>query len=123
MVAEIRPELPHSIWLTGTSHPCLSIYIPFYFGTKVLKDFTQPSAQQDESLWWRAEKLHRWINKDYQKRKQLINGERLALQKKFIETEASLMKSGVTLQELESFSKECLLQVSESIQQWRKFDR
>ncbi len=123
MVAEIRSSLPHTIWLTGTSHPCLSIYIPFYFGTSVLKDFKQPTATPDDSLWWNAEQFHRWINKDYQKRKSLINEERVALQKKFIDTETSLMKSGVTVQSLESFSKDCLMQVRETIQQWRSFDR
>jgi dipeptidase len=123
MVAEIRSSLPHTVWLTGTAHPCLSIYIPFYFGTKVLNDFQQPSAQPDDSLWWRAEKLHRWINKDYQNRKPLINEERIALQNKFIETEASLMKSGVTLPVLESFSNDCLTKVSEAIQKWKEFDR
>jgi dipeptidase len=87
-----------------------------------LYDFQQPSAQPDDSLWWRAEKLHRWISKDYQKRKSLINDERIALQNIFIETEASLMKSGVTLQVLESFSKDCLTKVSEAIQKWLEFD-
>jgi dipeptidase len=123
MVAEIRSSLPHTIWLTGTAHPCLSIYIPFYFGTNVLKDFRPPAAKPDDSLWWTAEELHRWINKDYQKRKPLINEERIVLQKKFNDTEAALMKSGVNLQELESFSKDCLTQVSETIQRWRSYDR
>jgi dipeptidase len=123
MVAEIRSSLPHTLWLTGTSHPCLSIYIPFYFGTSVLKDFKQPTASPDDSLWWNAEQLHRWINKDYQKRKPLINEERIDFQKKFVETEASLMKSGVSLQALELFSKDCLTQVIESIQRWKRFDR
>lgn len=123
MVAEIRSSLPHTIWLTGTSHPCLSIYIPFYFGTSVLNDFKQPTAKPDNSLWWNAEQLHRWINKDYQKRKKLINEERTALQKQFKETEASVIKSGVTTKDLESFSKDCLAIVSETIQRWKEFDR
>ena len=123
MVAEIRTSLPHTVWLTGTAHPCLSIYIPFFFGTNVLNDFKQPSAKEDDSLWWQAEKLHRLINKDYQKRKALINEERVAIQKKFIGGEASLMNSGVSLQTLESFSKDCLMQVSETIKRWRRLDR
>lgn len=120
MVAEIRPSLPHTIWLTGTPHPCLSIYIPFYFRTNVLQDFKQPSAQPDDSLWWRAEKLHRWISKDYQKRKTLINEERVRLQNQFIEKEAILLKSEVTVQSLDSFSKECYDLVNEAIDHWTK---
>lgn len=118
MVAEIRSSQPHTIWLTGTAHPCLSIYIPFFFGTNVLKDFKQPSAQVDDSLWWQAEKLHRWISKDYQKRKALINDERIRLQQEFIEREATLLKSSPSVSSLESFSKACFDKTSETIKKW-----
>jgi len=118
MVAEIRSALPHTIWLTGTAHPCLSVYIPFYFGTNVLNDFKLPSAKEDDSLWWRAEKLHQWISKDYQKRKAIINQERIALQHEFIERDFFLMKPDVTIQSLEAFSNECLKKVSEAIYKW-----
>ncbi|MEY4930737.1 MAG: hypothetical protein RI909_1461 [Bacteroidota bacterium] len=121
MVAEIRPNLPHTLWLTGTAHPCLSIYIPFYFGTTVLNNFQKPSAHPDQSLWWKAEKLHQWISKDYLKRKMLINEEREALQTEFIEREVSLLKSGVTTQSLESFSQECLTKVVSAIDRWSKY--
>ena len=120
MVAEIRSGHPHTIWLTGTAHPCLSIYIPFYFGSEVLKDFKQPTAQEDDSLWWNAERLHRWIGKDYQKRKALMNEDRLELQKQFVEKESSLIKSNASIQSMESFSKECLNQVQEAIEYWNK---
>jgi len=118
MVAEIRSALPHTIWLTGTSHPCLSVYIPFYFGTNVLEDFKQPSANEDDSLWWKAEKLHRWISKDYQNRKALINKERIALQHEFMETEITLIKPDVTIQSLEAFSHDCLKKVYKAIDKW-----
>jgi secernin len=32
MVVEIRTNTPTTIWLTGTSNPCLSIYKPFFLG-------------------------------------------------------------------------------------------
>ncbi|MCZ8134210.1 MAG: C69 family dipeptidase, partial [Algoriphagus sp.] len=38
MVAEIRKDGNSTIWLTGTSHPCMSLYIPFYFGQPVTSD-------------------------------------------------------------------------------------
>lgn len=123
MVAEIRSAQPHTIWLTGTAHPCLSIYIPFFFGTNVLKDFKQPSVQEDDSLWWQAEKLHRWISKDYQKRKSLINEERNEIQKKFIENETSLLQSKSTTQELETFSQTCLITVKQALARWNSLIR
>lgn len=121
MVAEIRSTLPPTIWLTGTAHPCLSIYIPFYVGTNVLSDFKTPSSQNDDSLWWRAEKLHQWICKDYQKRKTLINEERIQLQNQFIEKESAMMKTNIAADVLEAFSKECLKKVDQAFDRWIKF--
>jgi dipeptidase len=121
MVAEVRSKAPATIWLTGTAHPCLSVYIPFYFNTSVLHDFLQPTAKPDQSLWWKAEVLHRWINKDYRKRKALIESERQALQKEFLEKEAVLFQSVPSMDTLEKFSGECLATVEKVIERWAKF--
>lgn len=120
MVAEVRSNAPTTIWLTGTAHPCLSVYIPFYVNTSVLNEFVQPSAKPDESLWWKAEILHRWISKDYQKRKALIESERQALQKEFLEKEAALFQGTPSSDELENFSAECLAAAEKVIEKWSK---
>jgi dipeptidase len=36
MVAELREGHPPVIWLTGTSMPCLSVWLPFFFGGQCL---------------------------------------------------------------------------------------
>lgn len=118
MVAQIRPEKPHTVWLTGTPHPCLSVYIPFFFGTKTLDRIKQPSKQPDDSLWWKAEMLHRWISKDYPRRKSLINSKRLALQQQFIIGEQNLLKSNTSEALLEDFSSNCLQRVDEALTEW-----
>jgi dipeptidase len=118
MVAKIRKEGPHTVWLTGTPHPCLSVYIPFFFGTNTLKDFKQPFATPDDSLWWRAERLHRWISNDYQKRKNKIDKERLTLQQDFIEGEAKLISTHAPWSELESFSERCLKKMNDMLLKW-----
>lgn len=120
MVAEVRNNAPATIWLTGTAHPCLSVYIPFYVKTSVLPEFVQPTAKPDESLWWKAERLHRWISKDYQKRKSLIEPERQTLQQHFLEKEAAYFQSTPTLEELEKFSAACLAATDEVIERWSK---
>lgn len=66
MVAELIGNKRSVVWLTGTSMPCLSIYKPFFFGTQI--DNLHPTARPNDSLWWQAEKLHRWIAADYPKR-------------------------------------------------------
>jgi dipeptidase len=116
MVAVIRAGGPHTVWLTGTPHPCLSVYIPFFFGTSI--DVPSPSAAEDESLWWKAEKLHRWISKDYRKRKALINMKRIQLQQQFLVKESELVKSGFFVQARESFTKECLEHVHAFLDKW-----
>ncbi|MBX2963123.1 MAG: C69 family dipeptidase [Cyclobacteriaceae bacterium] len=118
MVANIRTNAPHTVWLTGTPHPCLSIYIPFFLGTNTLNGFSQPSSQPDDSLWWRAEMLHRWISKDYQKRKALIDPERLALQNELIESENMLTQPHASLAELEKLSSYCLERVRDALSRW-----
>lgn len=67
MVVEMRKEKPATVWLTGSSAPCLSLFKPFYFGNDILdeENFNSPSAVFDNSYWWQWEKLHRTILKNY----------------------------------------------------------
>lgn len=111
MVTEIRVGKPSTIWLTGTSMPCLSVFVPFFFGTDVLSDFDQPRATPDQSLWWQAEQVHQWICRDYQNRKVKIWQDIMTLQNDFLEGEAELMGSDPTVVELENFSRQCLKNV------------
>lgn len=113
MVAEIRKELPSTIWLTGTSMPCLSVFIPFFPGTSTLSEFTQPNASPDSSLWWKAEFVHRWICEDYKSRKLEITKELELIQRDFLEKECELIGNGADLKTLEAFSSECLQKVNE----------
>ncbi|MHA8066081.1 C69 family dipeptidase [Aquirufa sp. ROCK2-A2] len=68
MVAELRDKAPSTIWLTGSAAPCLSVFKPFYVGTKVLNEenFVCPSAKKDRSYWWQWEELHRQALQNYQ---------------------------------------------------------
>ncbi|MHA8061700.1 carcinine hydrolase/isopenicillin-N N-acyltransferase family protein [Aquirufa beregesia] len=67
MVAELRENAQSSVWLTGSSAPCLSVFKPFYFGTSTLNTdvFPQASARMDASYWWQWEKIHRKALVDY----------------------------------------------------------
>lgn len=61
MVVELRKDKEPTIWLTGTSSPCLSLFKPFYLHSPVLlpQNFIKPTAFSDKSLWWKWEKFHR----------------------------------------------------------------
>lgn len=89
MVSMIREKDQHTVWLTGTARPCLSIYIPFYFGNDISLNASE------NSLWWQAEKLHQWICKKYKHRKKLINESRLELQSELIELDRKVLTSEI----------------------------
>ncbi|XDD51377.1 acyl-CoA--6-aminopenicillanic acid acyltransferase [Leptospira sp. WS92.C1] len=67
-VAELKTEVSKNrFWFTGTSIPAISLFIPTGFpGTTFLeKNFEQPGAMLDTSLWWTHEKFYREIQKFY----------------------------------------------------------
>jgi dipeptidase len=119
MVAEIRRDKPSTIWLTGTNMPCLSVFIPFFMGTEVVQTMLEPGENSDQSLWWQANQLHRWVCEDYQNRKTAIQSAFKAMQLSFVKEEQKLIASDASLQQLEAFSKKCLDEVMEKYRSLR----
>ncbi|NVK49643.1 MAG: peptidase U34 [Cyclobacteriaceae bacterium] len=106
MVAEIRQNQPHTIWLTGTPHPCLSLYVPFYFG--INSEFlTFPGSQLDDSLWWQAKKLHDLIDKNRNQLFPNIRKELDGIQKDWIKKDALIISNDSPLTERQEFSQSC----------------
>ncbi len=72
-VASLTPQLQVH-WLTGTSAPCLSLFKPFFFENPEPINLVKiPSLTNDnKSLWWKHEKLHRLTLMDYQSRAPII---------------------------------------------------
>lgn len=118
MVAALREACPHTIWLTGTSFPCLSVYVPYFLGTDSLQRVRIPGERPDGSLWWRARQLHQWISKDYRKRKAMIQEERTKLQQSFVDGERALLAGSPTSQELKEFSDLCLTRLELALDTW-----
>lgn len=82
MIVALREHQPDTIWLTGTSNPCTSLLKPFFFETNTLLEnsLTTPSDKQDESLWWKAHRVHAILRKKYQKNIQGIKDHRNEIQ-------------------------------------------
>jgi len=112
MVAEIRKNQAHTIWFSATSHPCMSIYLPFFFGKQELASTFSPSAKPDQSIWWSAFQLHKWISEDYQKRQQTIRAELDEIQKIWIDQEKTLLSYHPFNTDLLDFSRSCVDQYS-----------
>ncbi len=94
MVVELRKEKPTTVWLTGTSASCVSLYKPFYFGNDILDEinFIKPSAFADESYWWKWEKLHRFVLKNYQENISFIKFKQQELETSWIKQDKILIE-------------------------------
>ncbi len=108
MVAEIRKNQAHTVWLTATSHPCMSVYLPFYFGGSDPGALFNPGAEPDQSLWWKARNLHQWVEKDYKKRQSEIRKELDALQAIWLDQEKTLLHDHPFNSDLLKFSNGCI---------------
>lgn len=111
MIAEIRQGEPATVWLTGTSMPCLSVYMPFFFGENESIEnplrptsWNSPSKVFDESLWWQAERLHRQVCHRYSERSQPFHQLRDELQSQFIEAEQQMFQTSSALEKRLEFS-------------------
>lgn len=101
-----------TVWLTGTSMPCLSVYLPFFFGGKTLltPDWPQPGSKPDESLWWQAERLHRKIALNYARGRQLIVTDLQGMQAEWAQNVTEKISHGVSTQDLDDYSAQVLQQ-------------
>lgn len=59
-----------TVWATGTSSPCLSVFKPAPFNTKLLPPRAVGEARFDaREIWWAHERLHRACLANYQARR------------------------------------------------------
>ncbi|MHB8054002.1 MAG: C69 family dipeptidase [Candidatus Aminicenantales bacterium] len=68
LVAYLKKEREEcAFWATGTAAPCTSIFKPIWFGENALPGFGQEPGERFEAkaLWWRHERFHRTILRDY----------------------------------------------------------
>lgn len=78
-------------WLTGTSSPCLSLFKPVMMGGDLLFTGKTPGEGYDgESLFWRHERLHRLVLKNYAPLKELFNDAKLTMEADFVSSAGNL---------------------------------
>ena len=65
MVSDLRPGR-HVHWVTGSSAPCTSLFKPVVLGVDLPHQGSPASDRYDqESAWWRHERLHRAMLSDF----------------------------------------------------------
>ncbi|WXG44740.1 MAG: C69 family dipeptidase [Promethearchaeati archaeon SRVP18_Atabeyarchaeia-1] len=102
-VGHLTEELP-THWLTGTSNPCISVFVPVYLGgAGPLELFSKGGgAYDDGSPWWRHERLARIIQLDYAKRAPPIQREIKELQSSFMDEAHRTRQQAIKLSKLDS---------------------
>lgn len=101
MIAVVRPGGRHTVWFTGCPAPCVSVYLPFFFGGNSLR-------QPGPDLWEAGNALQHKVCEDYEARKKIFERERLARQRALREREAELIQTDASPQALDAFSKRSL---------------
>jgi dipeptidase len=78
-VAELRPD-GASHWVTGTSAPCLGLFKPVRVDAPLDLGRAPTGRPDRESLFWRAERLHRRVMRDPARLAPCFLGERDAIE-------------------------------------------
>ncbi len=104
-VAHLAKEL-QTHWLTGTSATCLSLYKPLFFESpEPLQHLHSPALKNDNtSLWWTHERLHRSALKDYKNRAHIIIKESSALEQDLIQSVEAL-KPDLSTQDIDDLKQ------------------
>ena len=90
MVAHIRPQ-GTTVWLTGTSATCLSVFKPVWLDTGLPDLGPKPGKYDDgASLWWRHEALHRAVLVDFADRAPIVRRRVAELERDTISEVAAL---------------------------------
>ena len=109
-----RDQFP-TIWVTGSSTPCLSLFKPTYFGVKTPPIFTDEQAGFE--YWLDREKVIRSIYNgsipEVEYKQELFQ-----IQADFIDKEKQLFTKKPTFTELALFQEECHKIEQEWIQKW-----
>ncbi|TGK23353.1 C69 family dipeptidase [Leptospira stimsonii] len=107
-VAELKNETSKNrFWFTGTAIPSISLFLPAGFpGTSFLeKNFEQPSAFLDTSLWWTHEKFYREIQRFYPDAKKLVQPRVASLEEEWFQELSKLEKNSNPSKEIDLLSE------------------
>jgi dipeptidase len=116
MVAEIRKNNPSTIWLTCTPHPCMSLYVPFYFGTTLDNELLVPGSKADGSLWWQAKIFQKTVLENYKIKLTEFRSDWDQIQDFWLVKDAELIEKNASPKDLSRFSEDCLNDYSKLLQ-------
>ena len=108
-----------TLWVTGTSAPCTSVFKPVWFESGFPGKQVPATAEfNPDHLWWRHELLHRSLIKDPQNCLPLIKEEQEKAENKALERARAIQDIDNSTEEKHSISSECFSQADELTQKW-----
>lgn len=118
MVVHLDPKRP-TVFVTGTSAPCTSIFKPIWMDTDLPEFGPDPTGTYDsESLFWSHERLHRATLQDYDSRIAIYQSDRDALEAKFVE--GALKLKNKSARERGKYSASCFAEAAVAEAEWLK---
>lgn len=116
MVSYLHPDrLTH--FFTATAAPCTSVFKPAWLDARLPDTGPKPTGVDDpETLFWQHERLHRLTLEDYPARIALYQGERNALEKRFVEE--ALAQSTAEPGARGEFSQRCFNEAAAAEADW-----
>jgi len=115
-------------WVTGTSAPCTSVFKPFFFEAKEVPGGAGESGEtySDDSAWWKHERLHRGVLRDYPTMIETYRKERDRLEESFIADvkkvtdTASKKEKAKSMAALRDVSTKCFKKANDAEESWTK---
>ena len=110
MVAHVTPD-DITVWLTGTSAPCTSVFKPVWFDGG-LPEQPRPGERFDAgTMWWSHEVLHRATLQNYPDRIAAYADHRDDLEARFLQHAA-------TTTDRASYTQECFAMSAAAEREW-----
>jgi dipeptidase len=115
MVAHLANGLPGA-WLTGTSAPCTGIFKPVWMDAGLPLEEPPLTGRFDPAcLWWRHERLHRAVLRDYSNRIGLYAVDRDQMEEEFLRRAAAC---GASPQARLALSADCFQAADQASADW-----
>ncbi|MFN3521409.1 MAG: hypothetical protein ACK4YQ_04120 [Phenylobacterium sp.] len=119
MVSEIRRDAPAIHWVTASAAPCTAVFKPVILEAGAAPPVGRPPSDRYDgaSLWWRHERLHRRVLKDYRDSLDYA-AERDALEASFVERIDAALSRDAGPQALASLVENCWREAAEAEARW-----
>ena len=116
MVVLLDEKCP-TVFATGTSAPCTSIFKPLWVGAPLSNPGLASTGTYDPaSLFWSHERLHRAVLLNFLERINTYASDRDALEKEFVQ--GALELTNASAQERAEFSAKCFRQAALAEGEW-----